>query len=129
MRSLREQRQHGLGMFGKLRYVQEQTRPLAVSLRHGLQANPWSFGWVDVAGIAVIAVLQAARRAILVGAEQVGLRGPDRALGGLSNHHAGRRVRGLRQRRVIRSRCAVSIHPQPAAPCAAPTSGCRGCAK
>jgi hypothetical protein len=60
MRSLREQRQHGLGMFGKLRYVQEQTRPWQCRCGTWLQANPWSFGWVDVAGIAVIAVLQAA---------------------------------------------------------------------
>jgi hypothetical protein len=59
-RSLREQSRHGLGAFGRIRYVSaEHTRPFQCRCGTWLQAAPWSFGWVDVAGIAVLAALHA----------------------------------------------------------------------
>ena len=59
-RSLREQGRYGLGAFGKFRYVAaEHTRPFQCRCGTWLQAAPWSLGWVDVAGIAVLAALHA----------------------------------------------------------------------
>ena len=56
-RSLREQRRYG-GPLGNVRYVEaEHTRPWQCRCGTWLQASPWSFGWVDVAGIAVLAVM------------------------------------------------------------------------
>jgi hypothetical protein len=57
-RSLREQGKYG-GPFGKLRYVEaEQTRPWRCRCGTWLRAQAWSFGWVDLLGIAVIGLVQ-----------------------------------------------------------------------
>jgi hypothetical protein len=57
--SLRNQRQYS-GVFGKLRYVEaEHTRPWQCRCGTWLQASPWSFGWVDVLAIALLAGLHA----------------------------------------------------------------------
>lgn len=59
-RSLREQARYGTGAFGKVRYAAaEHTRPFQCRCGTWLQADPWSFGWVDVAGIAALVVLHA----------------------------------------------------------------------
>jgi hypothetical protein len=58
-RNLRERRRFGVGPIAELRYAQaEQTRPFQCRCGTWLRARAWSFGWVDVAGIAVIAAIQ-----------------------------------------------------------------------
>jgi hypothetical protein len=60
-RSLREQRRHGVGPLADARYAQaEHLRPWQCRCGTWLRARPWSFGWVDVAGIVVIAAIQVA---------------------------------------------------------------------
>jgi hypothetical protein len=57
-RSLREQRSHGSGLFAKSRYAAaEHVRPWQCRCGTWLQARPWSFGWVDVVGITVLAAV------------------------------------------------------------------------
>ena len=57
--SLREQRRYS-GIFGRVRYVEaEHARPWQCRCGTWLQASPWSFGWVDVTGIAALGGLHA----------------------------------------------------------------------
>ena len=57
-RSLREQRQYGLGFLGKARYAEaEHTRPFQCRCGAWLQAKPWSFGGIDLAGIVALVIL------------------------------------------------------------------------
>ena len=50
---LREQRKHGLGLFAEARYAHAvHLRPWQCRCGTWLQAIAWSFGWVDLAGIA-----------------------------------------------------------------------------
>lgn len=58
-RSMREQRSHGSGLFAKARYAEaEHVRPWQCRCGTWLQARAWSFGAVDVVGMAVLAALQ-----------------------------------------------------------------------
>jgi hypothetical protein len=57
-RSLREQRRHGFGPLAEARYAEAvHMRPWQCRCGTWLQASAWSFGWVDVAGIAVLAAV------------------------------------------------------------------------
>src|SRR5262249_47919343 len=60
VRSLREQGQYGGGPFAKVRYAEAvHMRPWQCRCGTWLRAGRWRFGWVDVAGIAVLGVMSA----------------------------------------------------------------------
>jgi len=59
VKNLRERPRHGWGAFGHARYAQaEHTRPWQCRCGTWLRARPWSFGWIDVAGVVVLAALE-----------------------------------------------------------------------
>jgi hypothetical protein len=56
--SLREQRRHGVGVFGKARYAEAvHVRPWQCRCGTWLRAGNWSFGWIDVVAIAALTAL------------------------------------------------------------------------
>jgi len=60
-RNLQERRRHGWGVLGDARHAQaEQVRPFQCRCGTWLRAAAWSFHWVDVVGIIVIAAIQVA---------------------------------------------------------------------
>jgi len=59
LKNLRERPRYGRGPLGHARYAQaEQTRPWQCRCGTWLRARAWTFGWVDVAGIVVLAILE-----------------------------------------------------------------------
>jgi hypothetical protein len=58
-RNLSERRRYGFSTIGEIRYAQaQQTVPWQCRCGTWLHAKPWSFGWVDIVGIVVIAAVQ-----------------------------------------------------------------------
>jgi len=58
-KNLRERPRYGWGPLGHARHAQaEQTRPWQCRCGTWLRARAWTFGWVDVAGIVVLAILE-----------------------------------------------------------------------
>ena len=60
LKNLRDRPKYGWGPLGHARMAQaEQTRPWQCRCGTWLRAKAWTFGWVDVAGVVVLGILEA----------------------------------------------------------------------
>jgi len=59
VKNLKDRPKYGWGPLAHARMAEvEQTRPWQCRCGTWLRAKPWTFGWVDVAGIVVLAILE-----------------------------------------------------------------------